>query len=238
VSCREFDGFVDAYFDGELPLGDALATERHLSECDACRGRYEGLRWLRSELHAAQLDYAPPASLARLARASTRPRVSWRWGAGVAAAAALAAVLVAPRLLAPAVDSEIVDSHLRSLAASSLVDVPSSNRHTVKPWFQGKLRFAPSVPDLSADGFVLVGGRVEVLHGERAAALVYKRGEHVINLFIAEARGAGKAGDSESHGYHVASWTDRGLDYWAISDVERRELDRFARLVNSRGAPE
>ena len=236
MSCREFD--VDAYFDGELPLPDALAIERHLSECKACHDRHEGMRWLRSEIRTAQLDYAPPASLVRLARASARPRSSWRWGAGLAAAAAVAALFVTPRLLAPALDSEVVDAHLRSLAAPSLVDVPSSDRHTVKPWFQGKLRFAPSVPDLSGEGFVRAGGRVEVLSGERAAALVYKRGEHVINLFMAETRGVGRQGASEAGGYHVVSWTDRGLRYWAVSDVDRRELERFAQLVNSRRRPE
>ena len=127
-----------------------------------------------------------------------------------------------------------MDAHLRSLVAANLVDVPSSDRHTVKPWFQGRLSFSPPVPDLSAEGFVLVGGRVEVFSQRRAAALVYKRREHVISLFIAENRGAAPGASSQAQGYHMVSWDDRGLTFRAVSDMDEEGLQGFAALFRSK----
>src|SRR4051812_24825340 len=193
MSCREFDILLDPYIDGELAISEVVATERHLEECAACRSKYEGMEWLRAAIQAAQLDYVPPATLTRKVKTmGMDSRRTWWWGGGLLAAA-LAAFLLMPRwsVQPERAGNEILDSHLRSLLATNLVDVPSSDRHTVKPWFQGRLGFSPGVPDLSQAGYVLVGGRLEVLHQQRAAALVYKRREHVINLFIAEGRAAG-----------------------------------------------
>jgi anti-sigma factor RsiW len=239
MSCLEFEALLDPYFDGELPIPEVLATERHLSECAACRNRYEDLAWLRAEIKAAELDYAPSRALAQKVRAlggrEREPRRAWWWGAGLLAAA-LAVFLVAPRVRVQSdrAGREILDSHLRSLLASSLVEVPSSDRHTVKPWFQGRIGFSPNVPDLSQEGFVLVGGRLEVINQQRVAALVYKRREHVINLFVAEDKAADSQRSSQTNGYNLISWTDRGLSHWAVSDLNEQELSSFAQLIRSK----
>jgi anti-sigma factor RsiW len=127
---------------------------------------------------------------------------------------------------------EVLDGHMRSLLAPQLVDVPSSDRHTVKPWFQGRIGFSPDVPDLSKQGFILVGGRLDVIRQQRTVALVYKRREHVINLFITDNGGtASPERTSEARGYHLISWSDRNLSYWAVSDLNPRELGEFATAV-------
>jgi anti-sigma factor RsiW len=241
VSCPEFEPLLDAYLDGELPVPEVLKTESHLSECEKCRARYESLQGLRVEIKAARLAYSPPASLrSKVQKAAARSgetRRSWFWGAGMAAAAAgLAALLLVPRVWVEPerVGQEVLDSHLRSLAAANLVDVPGSDRHTVKPWFQGKLGFSPNVPDLAPDGFPLVGGRVEVIHQQRAAAIVYKRREHVINVFIAESRTAAPGGTAKAQGYNMISWGDGELSYWAVSDLDAAELFSFTQLLRKK----
>ena len=239
MSCPELETLLDAYFDNELPIPESQAAERHLAGCASCRTRYEALEWLRAEIRDAGLAHTPsPAFVQRVRKLITdggKTRAAWWRGAGLLAAA-LVLLLLAPRVsLRPERGGQqILDSHLRSLLAANPVDVPSSDRHTVKPWFQGRLQFSPSVPDLGGDGFTLVGGRVEVFNQQRAAALVYKRREHLISLFIAE-DGAGISRQSpQAHRYNVVSWADRGLSYWAVSDLNIEELSNFAELVRSR----
>jgi anti-sigma factor RsiW len=227
---------LNPYLDGELQVSEVLVVERHLAECAVCRGQYAALEHLHEEIAAARLDYDPPQRLQeklRPRRQSPKVRVSWRWGAGALAAAAM--VLIA--LTIPRPDStgrEVLDGHLRSLLSAKLVDVPSSDRHTVKPWFQGKIGFSPDVPDLSQVGFVLVGGRLDVIRQQRAVALVYQRRDHVINLFIVDDGGQSGSGASESQGYHLISWADRKQSYWAVSDLNMRELEDFAAAFRHR----
>jgi anti-sigma factor RsiW len=124
----------------------------------------------------------------------------------------------------------LVDTHVRSLMVDHLVDVPSSDHHTVKPWFAGKVPFSPHVPELQDKGFALIGGRVEFIAGHTAAALVYKRGAHTINLFIwpASEQSAGPPFASYQ-AYSLVHWTDRDLSYWAVSDAAAPELEAFER---------
>jgi anti-sigma factor RsiW len=127
----------------------------------------------------------------------------------------------------PVFAETLVEDHVRSLMADHLTDVLSTDRHTVKPWFLGKIDFAPSVPDLRNDGFPLIGGRLEYVRGTPAAALVYRRNGHVINVFVARHEGS-RAESQSSRGFHIVRWTVAGLDYWAVSDLEETELHRFA----------
>ena len=130
--------------------------------------------------------------------------------------------------------ASIVDTHVRSLMADHLVDVQSSDHHTVKPWFAGKVDFAPFVPELQANGFPLLGGRVEVVSGHTAAALVYGRGLHKINLFIWPSS-ATESGPPAAwfNGYALVHWSDRGLTYWAVSDAAASELSAFERAYQA-----
>ena len=130
--------------------------------------------------------------------------------------------------------ADLVDTHVRSLMAAHLTDVQSSDHHTVKPWFAGKVTFAPSVPELQPQGFPLVGGRVEFVNGRTAAALVYGRGLHTINLFIWPATPSDEGNRSATHGgYSLVHWTARGLSYWAVSDAAPAELDAFEKAFTS-----
>jgi anti-sigma factor RsiW len=239
MTCAEAEPLLGASMDGELDAATALRIESHLSECGECSARYRKLEMLREEISAANLDWSEGADLRKLRAAilrRTRPARSW-WAPAMSAAAvaALAIALFVPGVLprrGTGLDRQIVDNHVRSLMASHLVDVPSSDRHTVKPWFQGKLPFAPVTPDLAADGFVLTGGRLDVIAGRPAAAIVYRRNQHIINLWEASApAGEQKPAVTELDGYHVMQWRKDGLDFWAVSDLNVSELNQFAGLI-------
>jgi anti-sigma factor RsiW len=236
---------LPAYFDGELDPPRRVAFEEHLRTCADCARELESQGALRAALGDDSFRHRPPPELAARVRASLRAeaapapgrRLVWAAAAAILAAAGLAGwglVLVART---PSPDDllarQAVASHARSLLAAHLLDVPSSDRHTVKPWFQGRLDFAPPVVDLADRGFPLAGGRLDDLDGRTAAALVYRRRQHVINLFVWPApSGADTSIRTASHrGYHLAHWARAGLNFWAVSDLNADELDEFARLV-------
>jgi anti-sigma factor RsiW len=171
-------------------------------------------------------------------RASTRRRLPrFAYAAGLIAALALG--WTGQRIFHASSDSAnaqkvlvtaLVDTHVRSLMADHLTDVPSSDHHTVKPWFAGKVPFAPTVPELQAQGFPLIGGRAEFVAGHTAAALVYARGPHKINVFMWPAASTDVAAPTATYnGYSLVHWTDRGLSYWAVTDAAAAELDAFKR---------
>jgi anti-sigma factor RsiW len=234
VNCRETAPLLDPYFDGELDLTTALRVEEHLADCGVCDRHFQNLKELRREIADAAIDFAPTPALARRIAGRVRPQSRRSVPIFAAAAAALALLLVfSPRLLRTDANAqELLDTHLRSLMTAHLVDVPSSDRHTVKPWFQGRLRFSPNVPDLSAEGFVLVGGRLEVVRRAPAAALVYRRREHVINVFVAPENGPYTSPRTFSReGYNLVEWSKDGLSYSAVSDLNAAELRQFSDLA-------
>jgi anti-sigma factor RsiW len=241
---------LPAYFDGELDAARARDSEDHVAACADCTHELKALRELRQVLQDPATRYQPPRGLEGRVRDSLRhirpaPVTTRRWTAWLTEAAALAAavlfgVSLSLTLRAPTVDgrlaAEVAAGHARSLLADHLFDVASTDRHTVKPWFQGRTDFAPPVPDLTEHGFSLVGGRLDFLGGRTVAALVYRRRQHVINLFV------WPAGERESdltmlsrRGYNLAHWTESGLAHWAVSDLNADDLEEFARLVRGSG---
>src|SRR5262249_11942530 len=156
---------------------------------------------------------------------------------GFAAGAGLSSAVAAGLLVAVVrsdrdsrITSEVVSAHLRSLQAEHLTDVLSSDQHTVKPWFNGRIDLAPPVTDLTAQGFTLIGGRLDFIDGKPVAAIVYRRRVHVINLFVAQGIGTPVASPrlESVQGFNVRRWTDQGLNFLAISDLNRDELEEFA----------
>ncbi len=245
MNCLEAQPLLHPYVDGELDAASVVAVGRHLAECESCARRLHDVEELRREIAEAGLEFAPRPELARkvavAAKRVSRGPLGWwirpfAWGAGMAAVAAALVILALPaaRVRGPAVQSEIVDAHIRSLMTPHLVDVPSSDHHTVKPWFQGKLNFSPEVPDLAAQGFVLAGGRVDVVDGAPAAAIVYRRRDHVINVFVSAGGGRDeRPRASAARGYNLVDWTKGGLSYRAVSDLNSSELRTFAELLGS-----
>jgi anti-sigma factor RsiW len=248
--CPDREPMLQALLDGELDAANALVVEAHLKTCAACAGHFAALQAVHERLGASGLTERAPAHLHgritqmldREARQTSPAPASARrpWWTGLAAAwsvagamtAVAAGLAVGPMLEAPAVlADQLVASHVRSLQPGHLIDVATSDRHVVRPWFNGRIDYAPPVPDLAAQGFPLVGGRLDYADGRTVAALVYRRRAHVINLFVLPARNEGvrlpRLGAQAPPGYSVVHWRGGGLDYWAVSDVEGGELAGF-----------
>ena len=247
MTCREARGLLSAYVDRELDVATSVRMEEHVRTCAACAAALERAEALRAAFATAMLTHPVPADLAprihAALRRDERPRAArarWlaRWAPVPLAAAAAAMLTWVLAVHGPAADGEaglrdqLVAGHVRALMVDHLVDVTSSDQHTVRPWFNGKIDFAPPVADFTADGFPLVGGRVDYIDGHAVAALVYRRRQHVVNVFIWPAVG-GDAGRREitAQGYHLLGWNDGGLQYWAVSDLNTHELETLADLM-------
>lgn len=166
--------------------------------------------------------------------------LSWRTAAVGFALGVLSVLCVGPLLRLvdspAAIESELVADHVRALGAGPLVAVESSDRHTVKPWFQGRIDYAPPVRDLADAGFPLLGGRLEHVHDQTVAVLVYKRKLHVINLFVWPSDGARSVQHDVRRGFNIVHWADGSMQYWLVSDVEGAELEALARTWQARAA--
>jgi anti-sigma factor RsiW len=241
MKCEESEILLHALIDGELDAGHAREVEAHLVGCPDCAMRLQQFHELRKLMSPADLRYAAPAALRasiegklpqpQAAAASRRSMIKgFAFGAGVSALAASGLLLMVMRddderrIL-----GEVVSAHLRSLQAQHLVDVQSSDQHTVKPWFNGRLDVAPPVVDLTAQGFTLLGGRLDYVDAKPVAAIVYRRRVHVINLFCAPAPGAADRGAAMQslQGFNVRRWRQNGLALWAVSDINPDELAEF-----------
>src|SRR5580692_1200307 len=237
--------------------------ESHLKECPVCAQELESLKALRAGLQHNSLAYAAPAVLREHIQSSLREELSgtdaregksgswpslniWQL-AGAFALLALISITswqLTARFRPPSVDqqiaAEVFASHVRSLEANHLMDVASTDQHTVKPWFDGKLDFSPPVEDLASDGFPLVGGRLDYLEGREVAALVYQRRKHLINVFVwpGSAETNSTPAIQPRQGYNIMRWSRGGFQFWAVSDVSAPDLAEFVRLLETRIAPE
>jgi len=241
---EEIRELLHPYVDGQLDLLTARDTEQHLRNCADCRGVEQAIRALHDAVANSQPAYRAPSRLRRNVRAALRreakttPKIFSPWLI-FATGAACALILLSAALFQTTrvsrhntIVDEVIANHVRSLLATHLVDVVSSDQHTVKPWFDGKIDFAPEVSDLSADGFSLVGGRLDYLDGKTVVALVYRRNKHPINVFIVPATtNRDTLSVVTRRGYNVLSWTHHEMNYWVVSDLNEPELRRFSELV-------
>ena len=248
MPCDQAQNQLHGYLDGELDALSAANFERHLETCPDCKQTLAAEQSLQRSIQQAGLYERAPESLrmSLLGKSKQQPvvrsfpaaRVSpWRWLA--VAAALLLAVLIGWRQLQLArgpsdsqlMAASLVDAHLRSLQPGHLTDVESTDQHTVKPWFDGRIDFAPPVRDFAGDGFPLLGGRLDAAGGKTVAALVYSRRKHIINVFVEKAQPEGYwNGAGESQGYHWLAWQRGGFSFCAVSDVASPDLAQLKQL--------
>lgn len=240
MNCNLAQDVLHGYVDGELDAAGAADFERHLASCNVCVAELAAQEALRASLKRAQLfEKAPAALRAKFDAkkqvvelpAGRRESAAWKW---LAAAAAFVLLLYGTWRMFPGflgdgpetgLAAELVDEHIRSLQPGHLKDVVSTDQHTVKPWFDGKLDFAPEVRDFAAQGFPLQGGRLEVVEGHSVAALVYGRRKHIINVFLWPSAEGAKNMQSGSHqGYNWVRWNNGNFEFWAVSDVNSGDL--------------
>jgi anti-sigma factor RsiW len=245
MTCDEADILLHALIDGELDAGHARDVEGHIASCPRCAAALADYRKMSEMIAGADVRYtAPPglrqrieASLPQARSADVLPMPSRRsvlrgfaMGSAVSALAATGLVAIVLRNDdEQRIESEVVSAHLRSLQAGHLIDVVSTDQHTVKPWFNGKLDVSPPVVDLTAQGFTLVGGRLDYLDARAIGAVVYRRRQHIINLFVAQtANTERKAASMENlQGFNVRHWSQQGMNFWAVSDIGADELNEF-----------
>ncbi|MGE5205180.1 MAG: anti-sigma factor family protein [Chlamydiota bacterium] len=249
MSCELAHSVVHGYFDGELDAVRAAEFEHHLETCAECQASLERIESLRAQVQ--QGDLYERASLPfreqirqqleRVAPVEQGPVISRLrlFLMPAFAALALAAGIILAWSLMPSraantrITAELIDAHVRSLQPGHLTDVQSTDQHTVKPWFDGKLDFIPPVSDYSQQGFSLLGGRLDIIDGHTAAALIYARRKHIINLFVWPDRGTQPlAGGSGSHqGYNWSTWVSHDMQFCLVSDVSAADLDELKELI-------
>jgi anti-sigma factor RsiW len=250
MECERASTLLSGVIDSALGPIARMRVHRHIAGCGACAARLEELRAMQAALRT-KLPYhrAPPGLAARIgaalpreepppAVAGTGPR---RWLhmpafslVGTGLAGALAGVALTVAVIGGQSDKtmDVIDSHIRSMQAQHLTDVQTSDQHTVKPWLSARLDVSPPVRDLKDDGYPLIGGRLDYVDGHPAAAVVYQRAKHVINLFAWASPGANEPfRDETRQGFNIVTWRRDGIRYYAVSDVEADQLAQFARLV-------
>jgi anti-sigma factor RsiW len=247
IRCDECTPLLPLYGDGELDAAQALAVEQHTADCARCKARLTGARELRAAIRRCAPYYRAPDALrqhwdssppnAPVSATATAPSRRWQRWIGALAACLVLSLAVNTRLLMrddnARLSDELLNAHLRSLMADHPADVQSTDQHTVKPWFAGKLDFSPPVRDLASVGFPLAGGRLDYIDHRKVAALIYRRRLHVINLFVWPSAASFSLGPDQQTvtGYNVIHWRADGMEWWAISDLNTTELEDFARQM-------
>jgi len=246
VVCGEARALLEACLDQELGHAESASVRTHVATCAACGRRLAELESLGRTIRRLPYYTAPEGLRTRIVNQRTRPlfvRPLLAWAAAVTLVASLggAGLVIRSARNARAVESvaesvaeDVVGSHVRALMGDHLLDVRSTDQHTVKPWFLGKLDFSPPVNDLASLGFPLAGGRLDYIGGRPVAALIYKRRDHAINLFIwPEEPPTARPADARTiRGFHVRHWTRGSMSFWAVSDLNDAELDEFARALH------
>jgi anti-sigma factor RsiW len=247
MDCRDARELLYAYGDNELDAVTSREVESHLKQCSGCERAFAADMAVKKAMANPALLRPAPNILKEMIAAPMKNQEArqnrWNinsWNIRGMAAALLVGIglaLVIPQLFNRStgvlVADEALASHLRSMQGDNhLMDVVSTDQHTVKPWFDGKLDFAPPVKDLKDEGFPLAGGRLDFMHGRPVAALIYHRNKHIINVFV----WPGESGESssEKQGYNLVHWSDGGMTFWAVSDLNAGELGQFANLLQGK----
>lgn len=253
--CVDREPALNALFDGELDSLNAARVETHVRTCVACSDYLAALAEVRDIIAAATLEEvaplglrekietlvaAPDASATAAKLPSVGRHLPWLGGGAIGALAASLTLLVAtPQASVADLPDQLIAGHIRSLQAAHLTDVLTSDRHVVKPWFNGRIDFSPPVVDLVKQGYPLVGGRLDYIGDQPVAALVYRRRLHTINLFIRPAPPSASAspGTVRRHSYNIVHWVAGDLDYWAVSDIDPADLALFRQQFAKATAP-
>jgi len=250
VNCERTEQLIECYADGELDAISSSELEKHLSGCPLCSRSLERLQSFRELIRDTLPMPTAPARLATRVRSAAykgtgvphRPSVWLHWlkPAALVAVTAVLTWTAASRLhevpTKELLAEEAISNHARATLTGHLQDVSSSERHTIKPWLSSKLDFSPPVADLATAGFPLTGARVDYLDGRAVAVLVYKRRQHVIDLFVwpeDKTRPVANADTLSRKGFQVINWSDAGMTYWAVSDLSAPELKAFADKFSS-----
>jgi anti-sigma factor RsiW len=249
MNCLEAREMIHPYVDDELELVKTLEIEKHIRECANCAAVHRNITVLGSAMRDGSLYYRAPAGLERRIRSEvTRKSLTGRiWTRNWAAAAAAVLLIASTWWVATLtrgtnterqLAAEVSSAHVRSLMAEHLWDIKSTDQHTVKPWFEGKLDFAPDVRDFKNESFPLEGGRLDYLSGRAVAALVYRHDKHLINLFIWPASGEAEQSElvTRYQGYLLGHWVQGGMNYWAVSDTSEETMRKFVGVVRGGGA--
>jgi len=249
LNCKEVGLLLHAYIDEELDLTQSLQFEGHIKTCGNCSKVLEGFHVLKLKLENETLYYKTPedfenrlmASLHKKGHSTRGFQNFSQWKAVAATAAIFVMIFLAlmPRIYKTSqkniLTQDVLSSHVRSLMGAHMMDVVSTDQHTVKPWFNGKLDFSPPVTDYKDQGFSLAGGRLDYLGGRAVAALIYERRKHKINVYVWPSNGKSEAaGNSTEQGYNIFHWTKSEMNYWVVSDLNRSELQEFNKLLQGK----
>ena len=245
AACVDQELLLGGLVDGELDAANTALVEAHVARCEGCREELERLQAVRSLVRGGDVRHSAPESLRERilampelapAEGNSNRRIPTWLAPGVMGALAASLAMVAfvnPVQQQSALDDQLISSHVRSLQPGHLTDVQTTNQHIVKPWFNGKIDFAPPVPELADQGFPLAGGRLDSIGGKTVAAIVYHRRLHTVNLFVWPGD-AGANRVSVEDGFALAEWNEDGLNFAAVSDIPAQELRQFEALYRSR----